>query len=110
MRSRNSETCRPRSTITQEPVAALGVEVEPEVAGLLSAPFDSSPSFLVSLLLSPLPPDLGAFGEPYKSAYHPPPFRMNPAPPDTCRLAASALQLGQCRSGASLIDCSASQP
>src|SRR5690606_41988568 len=99
MRSRNSETCRPRSTITQEPVAALGVEVEPEVAGLVSEPFDSPPSFLVPLLLSPLPPALGALGEPYKSAYHPPPFRVNPAPPDTCRLAAAALQPEPCRSG-----------
>jgi hypothetical protein len=39
---------------------------------------------LESLLVSDLPaPPLS----PYPSAYHPPPFRMNPAPPDTMRLA-----------------------
>jgi hypothetical protein len=44
------------------------------------------------------------FEELYRSAYQPPPLRMKPAPPDTWRLAASALQLGHDFSGASLID------
>lgn len=46
----------------------------------------------------------------YRSAYQPPPLRMNPAPPETWRLAVACLQLGHSVSGAALIDCSASQP
>jgi hypothetical protein len=34
---------------------------------------------------------------------------MKPAPPEICRFAVACLQLGQLVSGASLIDCSASQ-
>lgn len=58
---------------------------------------------------SALPAFFSVLDELYRSAYQPPPFKMNPAPPDTCRFAASAWQLGQVFNGASLIDCSASQ-
>ena len=48
----------------------VGVAVDPLFA--LLAVLDSS-----GFLLSP------GFEELYKSAYHPPPFKMNPAPPET---------------------------
>jgi hypothetical protein len=59
---------------------------------------------LVELLLSADPPGFN----PYPSAYQPPPLRRNPVPPETCRLAEALPHLGQSRSGASLILCSAS--
>jgi hypothetical protein len=53
-----------------------------------------------------LPPPLLA----YRSEYQPPPFKMNPAPPDTWRLAVAWWHLGHSVRGAALMDCSASQP
>ncbi len=67
-------------------------------------------SELVELLLSPDPLlalleslELG-LEEAYRSEYQPPPFRMNPAPPDTRRLAVSSPQFGQVFSASSLMD------
>jgi hypothetical protein len=45
----------------------------------------------------------------YRSAYQPPPLRMNPAPPETWRLAVAWWQCGHSVSADALMDCSASQ-
>ena len=44
----------------------------------------------------------------YRSAYQPPPFRMNPVPREICRRAVSLWQLGHSLRGSSRIDCSVS--
>jgi len=44
----------------------------------------------------------------YKSAYQPPPLRMNPMPSDTCRCALFFLQVGHFLSGGSFMECTAS--
>jgi hypothetical protein len=53
--------------------------------------------------------ELPGLEELYRSAYQPPPLRMKPAPPETWRLAVSALHAGQVLSGSALMGCSASQ-
>lgn len=74
---------------------------------------DASPEDAAALLpLEPLLEPLLELPEPvllYKSEYQPPPFRMNPAPPEIWRFAAAALHEGQSLSGSSEIRCSASQ-
>lgn len=60
---------------------------------------------LSDFLALPAPPLLA-----YRSEYQPPPFRMKPAPPETCRLAVAWWHFGHSVKGAALMDCSASQP
>jgi hypothetical protein len=85
--------------------AAAALEVSEDVVdvdsvfGLLSLVLDeevSGAAFAPPVLL-------------YRSAYHPPPLRMNPAPPEIWRLAWAWWQLGHSVNGGALMDCSASQ-
>jgi len=58
------------------------------------------------LLLLPLDPDEDPefLGDEYRSAYQPPPFKMNPPPSEICRLAVARLHLGHFLRGSSFID------
>jgi len=78
-----------------EPLSAVDVALEDPDEELALAP--PSASFFPDD-----PPEL------YPSAYHPPPLRMKPAPPETCRRAVRWAQTGQVSSAGSLIRCSAS--
>ncbi|HYP88196.1 MAG TPA: hypothetical protein VEQ59_08580 [Polyangiaceae bacterium] len=88
-----------------ELVLAAGVAAGAVLTGLLSVvALAELLSLELSLFFAPPPLLL------YRSAYQPPPFRMKPAPPETCRLAVAWWQCGHSVKGAALIDCSASQP
>jgi len=89
---------------SDEPLLAAGAG---EAAGVLAAADAAAPVVVVELELvdaAELADD-----ELYKSEYHPPPLRMKPPPREICRLASAALHLGHIFSGASEMDCWASQ-
>jgi hypothetical protein len=92
-----------------EPEDGVAEPDEPESAALDElSPLFAAPSLFASLGVSAFDSPDFAGALPYQSAYHPPPFRMKPAPPDTWRFAVSFWQLGHVFRGAALMDCSAS--
>jgi hypothetical protein len=89
-------------------VAALGVVAA--VSGLDLLPSEEPLAvLLLDAELDSFEPVVAAGLSPYPSEYQPLPLRTKPAPPLTCRFAVCLPQAGQRFSGASLIDCSASQ-
>lgn len=88
---------------SDEPLLAAGAG---EAAGVLAAAGAAdAPVVVVELAFAAELAD----DELYKSEYHPPPLRMKPPPREICRLASAALHLGHIFSGASEMDCWASQ-
>jgi hypothetical protein len=75
----------------EEEVVLGAAEEEPPSLGLLPPSGLDSLLLLLDVFLASPPPSsfLPGFAELYRSAYQPLPFRMNPAPPETCRLAVS---------------------
>lgn len=63
------------------------------------------PSLLLAPPESPAPLELLAPLELYRSAYQPPPLRMNPPPKEIWRLASALPQEGQSFRGSALIGC-----